>query len=86
MLALRTLLICPSNSVVDYHAYLNQLAVLSRRDIAFSVTAQKQKVSRTTRWSSSAYHSVACITRQEVYYTNEILSGMCVYFITITTW
>jgi len=49
MLALRTLLICQNNSVVDYHAYLNQLAVLSRRDIAFSVTAQKQKVSRTTR-------------------------------------
>jgi len=43
MLALRTLLICPSNSVVDYHAYLNQLAVLSRREISRFRSLPKNK-------------------------------------------
>lgn len=73
MLALRALLIRASNSAVDYHAYLNQLAALSRRDIAFSVTAQKQKVSRAMKRSSSAYHSVVYYAARG-YYTNEILS------------
>lgn len=70
MLALRALLIRASNSAV---AYLNQLAALSRRDIAFSVTAQKQKVSRSARRSSSAYHLVVYYAARD-YYTNGILS------------
>lgn len=82
MLALRMLLIRASNSAVDYRAYLNQLAALSRRDIAFSVTAQKQKVSRTTRRSSSAYHPMVCYAARDDY-TKGILTGM--YFIIITT-
>lgn len=67
MLALRALLIRASNSAVDYHAYLNQLAALSRRDIAFSVTAQKQKVVRAVRGDHHHQHIIPwCITRQGI--------------------
>lgn len=71
MLALKAFLIRVSNSTVDCHAYLNQLAALSRRDIAFSVSAQKQKVSRTMRpiiINLVMYYAV------KDYYTNGILS------------
>lgn len=85
MLALRALLIRASNSAVDYHTYLNQLAALSRRDIAFSVTAQKQKVIALYEAIiiSISFRGVLCGKSGVLLYQRSSLIET--YFITITT-
>lgn len=60
------ILIRTCNNIVDYHAYLNQLTVLSCRDIAFSVTAQKQKAAHYEADHHQPRDCVWCITWQKI--------------------